>query len=101
MRLLFSGLQKECLRLGYLLLQAGEHFQLHPSVMVPLWFPGLAVGDVLSGAYFLFEVHFFLRSTYTHVGRMLLQQRGVDYNFSPTSCPSLSTLPFLNQLGFQ
>ena len=72
LRLLFGGFQKECLRLGHLLALADERSLLPPSVMVPLLFPGLAVGDVLSGAYFLFEVNFFMRSTYTHVGRILL-----------------------------
>ena len=56
MRILFAGLQKECLRLGHLLSLADEHFLLPPAVMAPLLFPGLAVGDVLSGAYFLFKL---------------------------------------------
>ena len=70
MRLLFSGFQKECSRLGPLLALADERSQLPPSAMVPLLFPGLSVGDLPSRAYFLFEVNFFLRSTYTHVGRI-------------------------------
>ena len=98
MRLLFSGLQKECLRLGYLLSLADEQSLLHPSVMVPLLFPGLAIGDVLSGAYFLFEVNFFLRSTYTHVGRTLLQQRGVDYRPFLTLQPDF--MPFTFYIAF-
>ena len=57
MRLLFGGFQKECLRLGYLLALADEHFLLNPpAVMVPLLFPGLAVGDVLSSEWCLLLV---------------------------------------------
>ena len=59
MRLPFGGFQKECLRLGYLLDLADEHFRLPAEVMVPLLFPGLFVGDAFSGVYFLFEGHFF------------------------------------------
>ena len=98
MRLLFGGFQKECLRLGNLLALADEHFILPPSVMIPLLFPGLAVGDVLSGAYFLFEVNFFLRSTYTHVGRILLQQRGVD--FIPILTLQPDFMPFTTYIAF-
>ena len=98
MRLLFGGFQKACLRLGHLLALADEHFILPPSVMVPLLFPGLAVGDVLSDAYFLFEVNFFLRSTCTHVGRILLQQRGVDFRPFLTLQPDF--MPFTTYIAF-
>ena len=98
MRILFGGFQKECLRLGHVLALADERSLLPPSVMVPLLFPGLAVGDVLSGAYFLFEVNFFLRSTYTHVGRILLQQRGVDFRPFLTLQPDF--MPFTTYVAF-
>ena len=94
----FGGFQKECLRLGNLLALADERSLLPPSVMVPLLFPGLAVGDVLSGAYFLFEVNFFMRSTYTHVGRILLQQRGVDFRPFLTLQPDF--MPFTTYIAF-
>ena len=94
----FGGFQKECLRLGHLLALADERSLLPPSVMAPLLFPGLAVGDVLSGAYFLFGVNFFLRSTYTHVGRILLQQRGVDFRPFLTLQPDF--MPFTTYIAF-
>ena len=97
-----AGLQKECLRLGYLLSLADEHFRLPAEVMGPLLFPGLFVGDVLSGIYFVFEVNFFMRSTYLHAGRMLLQQRGVDFRPYLTLQPDfILTLHFLSPLAFQ
>ena len=98
MRILFAGLQKECLRLGYLLSLADEHFRLPAEVMVPLLLPGLFVGDVLSGVYFVFEVNFFMRSTYLHVGRMLLQQRGVDFRPYLTLQPDF--VPFTTYIAF-
>ena len=98
MRLLFGGFQKECLRLGHLLALADERSLLSPSVMVPLLFPGLAVGDLPSGAYLLFEVNFFLRSTYTHVGRILLQQHGVDFRPFLTLQPDF--MPFTFYIAF-
>ena len=66
--------------------------------MVPLLFPGLSVGDLPSGAYFLFEVNFFLRSTYMHVGRILLQQRGVDFRPFLTLQPDF--MPFTFYIAF-
>ena len=98
MRLLFGGFQKECLRLGHLLALADERSQLPPSVMVPLLFPGLAVGDLMSGAYFLFELNFCLRSTYTHVGRILLQQRRGDFRPFLTLQPDF--MPFTTYIAF-
>ena len=65
MRILFAGLQKEWLRLSYLLSLADENFRLPANVMVPLLFPGLFLGDVLSGIYFVFEANFFMRSICT------------------------------------
>ena len=97
-RLLFAGFQKECLRLGYLLSLADEHFRLPAEVMVPLLFPGLYVGDALSGIYFLVEANFFMRSTYLHVGRMLLQQRGVDFRPYLTLQPDF--MPFTTYTAF-
>ena len=98
MRLLVGGFQKERLRLGPLLALADERSQLPPSAMVPLLFPGLSVGHLPSGAYFLFEVNFFLRSTYTHVGRILLQQRGVDFRPFLTLQPDF--MPFTFYIAF-
>ena len=97
-RLLFAGLQKECLRLGHLLSLADEHFRLPAEVMVPLLFPGLFAGDVLSGIYFVFEANFFMRSTYLRVGRMLLQQRGVDFRPFLTLQPDFT--PFTTYIAF-
>ena len=97
-RILFAGLQKECLRLGYLLSLADEHFRLPAEVMAPLLFPGLFLGDVLSGIYVMFEANFFMRSTYLHVGRMLLQQRGVDFRPFLTLQPDF--MPFTTYIAF-
>ena len=98
MRLLFGGFQKECLRLGYLLASSDEHFRLPAEVMAPLLFPGLMVGDAFSGAYFLFEGHFFCRSAYFHVGRLLLRQRGVDFRPFLTLQPDF--MPFTTYIAF-
>ena len=77
MRILFSGAQKECVHVAHLLAASDEHFNLPANSTVPLLFPRIFVGDVLSGIYFFFEAYFFMRSSYLHVGKMLLSQRGV------------------------
>ena len=72
-------------------------FSLPATSMVPLLFPGMFMGDVLSGIYFIFEAHFF-RSSYLHVGKTLLRQRGVDFRPFLTLQPDF--VPFTLWIAF-
>ena len=66
--------------------------------MLPLLFPGSFAGDVLSKMYFLFEAHFFIRSTFSHVRKMLLGRPGVDFKPFLTLLPDF--VPFAMWIAF-
>ena len=66
--------------------------------MVPLLFPGMFMGDVLSGIYLIFEAHLFMRSAYLHVGKTLLRQRSVDFRPFLTLQPDF--VPFALWIAF-
>ena len=57
------------MRVAHLLVTSGEDFSAPANLMVPLLFPEMFMGDVLSGVYFVSEAHFFRRSSYLHVGK--------------------------------
>ena len=96
-RILFLEL-KRSVHAAQLLATSDENFNLHANLTVPLLFPGMFMGDVLRGIYFVFEAHFFMRSTFLHVGKTLLCQRGVDFRPFLTLQPDF--VPFTMWIAF-
>ena len=45
--------------MAHLVATSDENFNLPANLMVPLLFPAMFTGDVLSGIYFVLEAHFF------------------------------------------
>ena len=84
--------------MAHLVATSDENFNLPANLKVPLLFPAMFMGDVLSGIYFVLEAHFFMRSTYLRVGKMLLRQRGVDFRPFLTLQPDF--VPFTMWIAF-